>query len=76
MRRIILAVLLGFFVLAPTYLYVYSMGMVAGVARYKRSKQFQLTLYSMYRMGLMDGCTDDEACDLAGLGGGDDGGRR
>ncbi len=35
--------------------YMYAKGAVDGVARYKNSHQFQLTLDSMYRYGLDDG---------------------
>ena len=57
MRRLLLAILLGFFVLAPTYLYVYSAGMNDGVARYQVSKKFRLVLLSMYMFGARDACT-------------------
>lgn len=62
MRRLLLAVLFGFFVLAPTYLYVYDAGMSDGVVRYKRSPQFELTLKSMYSFGVIDGCSHRGAC--------------
>ena len=46
--------------------YTYSRGLEDGVVRYKRSRQFMLTLQSMYRFGVADGCTDDRICDAAG----------
>jgi hypothetical protein len=77
MRRFIVA---GFFVsliLFPLFVATYLRGMADGVERYRHSKQFMLTLYSMYMFGLKDGCTDDAMCDKAGLGGGnDEAGRR
>ena len=42
-------------VLFPIMCYTYYMGGVDGVMRYKKSSQFALTLYSMYRFGVMDG---------------------
>jgi hypothetical protein len=62
MKRLLLAVFLGFIVLAPTYVWVYSAGMSDGVARYKRSPQFELTLKSMYMFGIMDACEHRELC--------------
>ena len=35
--------------------YMYGRGGVDGVTRYQQSKRFALTLYSMYRFGVMDG---------------------
>jgi hypothetical protein len=64
-------------ILVPLFAYTYHRGEVDGVAHYKQSKQFALTLDSMYRFGLMDGCTNDEICDMAGFGMSDDcGGNR
>lgn len=62
MRQFGLAVLFGFFVLAPTYLYVYSVGMSDGVAHYKKSQQFALTLKSMYTFGVIDACIEPSTC--------------
>jgi hypothetical protein len=54
-------------ILFPLSWKVYTQGVADGVARYKRSRQFMLTLESMYRFGVADGCTDDHLCDLAGF---------
>jgi len=62
MKRLLAAVFLGFIVLAPTYLWVYCSGMRDGVARYKESPQFELTLQSMYSFGVTDGCTHPSLC--------------
>jgi hypothetical protein len=35
--------------------YMYVKGGIDGIAMYRRSKSFYLTLYSMYRFGFMDG---------------------
>lgn len=59
MKRYILAGLGIAAILFPLFWYVYSKGMEDGVARYKRSKQFQLTLDSMYRFGLVD-CKEEK----------------
>jgi len=59
MRRFIpLVVALTLFQLAFGF-YIYGKGEVDGVAYYKRSKSFMLTLYSMYMYGVRDGC---DAC--------------
>ena len=76
LRRFISAGFLVAVVLMPLFAYVYVRGVVDGVEHYRHSKQFVLTLEGMYRMGLMDGCTDDHLCDLAGLGAEEEGGRR
>lgn len=60
------AIIFGSLVLLPLAWCLYSRGMQDGVEHYKRSRQFQLTLQSMYRFGVADGCTDDHLCDLAG----------
>lgn len=62
-------------ILCPLMWHVYSRGMVDGVAHYKKSKQFRLTLFSMYRYGVSDGCTDDHICDMYGFLG-EEGGNR
>lgn len=54
MKRYVLASLGIAAILFPLFWYVYSKGMEDGVARYRHSKQFQLTLDSMYRFGLGD----------------------
>lgn len=54
MKRYIVAALLTAGILFPLFGYVYQKGMEDGVTRYKRSKQFELTLQSMYRFGLAD----------------------
>lgn len=76
MRGFIAAIVVGFLILAPTYLYVYNQGAIDGVARYQRSERFKKTLFSMYRFGLMDGCTDDRICDKYGFGNAEEGGHR
>lgn len=55
MRRLIMASLLVALVLCPIFEYVYLKGCQDGVTRYKHSKSFSLTLYSMYLFGLHDG---------------------
>lgn len=67
LRQLILLAVSVAAVLLPLDWYVYWRGGRDEVARYKRSRQFQMTLDSMYRFGLMDGCTDDEKCDKAGF---------
>ena len=62
MKKRLLAVVLGFVILTPTYLWVYRSGMSDGVARYKRSPQFELTLQCMYSFGMTDGCTHPSLC--------------
>lgn len=44
--------------LLPLFGYVYAKGREDGVAAYKQSRSFQLTLDSMYRFGLLDGRRD------------------
>lgn len=62
MKRYLAAVLLTSAILFPLFWYVYQKGMEDGVARYKRSKQFELTLQSMYRFGLAD-CGEEKHVD-------------
>lgn len=57
MKQYLLASLGIAAILLPLFWYVYSKGMEDGVARYKRSKNFEMTLQSMYRFGLAD-CGD------------------
>lgn len=59
MKRYIAAGLLTAAILFPLFWYVYSKGMEDGVTRYKRSKQFELTLQSMFRFGLA-ACEEEE----------------
>lgn len=55
MRRLF-ALSLGIsLVLFPIMCYTYVRGCQDGIARYKKSKQFELTLYSMYKFGFIDG---------------------
>lgn len=54
MKRYLAAVFLTAAILFPLFWYVYQRGAEDGVARYKRSKQFEMTLQSMYRFGLLD----------------------
>jgi hypothetical protein len=42
-------------VLLATHLYIYGSGLTDGKVRYQHSRNFQLTLDSMYRFGLKDG---------------------
>lgn len=76
MRRLLSAILIGIFVIAPSYIYVYIRGGKDMITHYKHSKQFYMTLESMYRFGVMDGCTDDTVCDKYGLFAPDEGGHR
>jgi len=55
MKRYISAGLLTALILFPLFSYTYVKGCQDGIARYKRSKNFMLTLYSMYRFGVQDG---------------------
>ena len=75
MRRFVMAGLLASFVLFPLFAYTYMRGWKDGVAHYRRSDEFAMTLESMYRFGLIDGCTDDEICDAHGIPA-DEGGHR
>lgn len=59
MKRYIKAMFLLAPILFPLFLYVYMKGMEDGVTRYKHSKQFEMTLQSMYRFGLTD-CREDK----------------
>ncbi len=43
-------------ILWPLFAYTYHRGQIDGVARYKHSKQFYITLGSMYHYGTKDGC--------------------
>lgn len=62
MRRFISASFLTALVLFPLFGYTYLRGCTDGVARYQKSRRFALTLYSMYRFGLVDGKTDRINC--------------
>ena len=62
MKRFIAAAALTSLVLFPLFGYVYFQGMIDGVARYRGSRQFQLTLFSMYRFGVLDACADHDLC--------------
>jgi len=55
MKHYISAGLLTALILFPLFDYTYVKGCQDGVARYKRSKNFMLTLYSMYMFGVRDG---------------------
>jgi hypothetical protein len=55
MKRYIFPSLLTALILFPLFGYTYVRGCQDGVVRYKRSKNFMLTLYSMYMMGFRDG---------------------
>lgn len=55
MKRYIVAGLYLSIILFPLFCYTYVKGMADGVARYKTSKNFYMTLYSMYRYGVIDG---------------------
>lgn len=59
MKRYLTAALLTSAILFPLFWYVYQKGAEDGVVRYKRSKQFEMTLQSMYRFGLLD-CEEDK----------------
>jgi hypothetical protein len=56
MKRFLFGVIFGIIILSPTYLYVYSKGMVDGVAHYRRSDNFKLTLFSMFVAGVHEAC--------------------
>lgn len=66
MKRYLLASLGIAAILFPLFWYVYSKGMEDGVTRYKRSKNFELTLQSMFLYGLGDGivrcCNNEFTC--------------
>lgn len=62
MIRFIKASLLVLLVLFPLFGYTFLKGAEWGVDRYRHSRQFFLTLYSMYMYGLSDGCTDPKTC--------------
>lgn len=66
MKRYITAGLLTAAILFPLFAYTYKQGMNDGVARYKRSKNFELTLQSMYFFGrgdaVVDCCNHDIIC--------------
>ncbi len=49
-------------ILFPLFSYIYVRGCVDGVVRYQRSRRFALTLYSMYRYGVLDGCRGGSIC--------------
>ena len=55
MRRLIVLFVTTTFLLLPLCFYMYGKGEMDGVEHYKHSKQFQLTLYSMYMFGARDG---------------------
>lgn len=59
MKHYIKAGLLTAAILFPLFWYVYQKGMEDGVARYKRSAQFQLTLDSMFNFGLQE-CREEK----------------
>lgn len=59
MKRYLAAAFLTSVILFPLFWYVYQKGAEDGVVRYKRSKQFEMTLQSMYRFGLAD-CGEDK----------------
>lgn len=65
-KRYVVAGLLTAAVLFPLFWYVYARGLEDGVARYKRSKQFELTLQSAAYFGLGDGivrcCNKEITC--------------
>lgn len=63
MKRFIGLVVAVSVVLFPLFAYTYVRGCVDGVARYQRSNRFALTLYSMYRYGVMDGCRGGNICE-------------
>lgn len=63
MRRFIVASLLVSLVLFPLFGYTYLKGCQDGIARYKQSKNFMLTLYSMYLFGVGDGCKGGSICE-------------
>lgn len=42
--------------------YMYGKGSIDGIARYRQSKNFMLTLYSMYVYGLRDACDASLRC--------------
>lgn len=52
MKRYIAAAFLTAAILFPLFGYVYHKGMEDGVARYKRSKNFEMALQSMFKFGL------------------------
>lgn len=62
MKRFIVAGLLLSLVLFPIFGYVYARGMTDGVDRYRDSRQFKMTLLSMYMFGVQDGCTMPTVC--------------
>ena len=62
MKRFILGVIFGVIILSPTYLYVYSKGMVDGVTYYKHSIKFKLTLFSMFVAGVHEACRHPYTC--------------
>ena len=59
MKRYLLAAFLTALILFPLFWYVYAKGVEDGVAHYKRSRQFELTLQSMFQQGKA-ACGEDE----------------
>ncbi len=59
MKRRVMAGFLSTIILFPLFWYVYSKGIEDGVTRYKHSRQFELTLQSMYHFGLAD-CEEEK----------------
>jgi len=62
MRRFVAASFLSTLVLFPLFGYVYVRGEIDGIARYRDSRQFALTLLSMYQYGVWDACKDRHLC--------------
>ena len=63
MRRFISAGLGVSLVLLPLMCYTYAKGCEDGVAQYKRSQNFVMTLFSMYVFGVQDACLHPHTCD-------------
>jgi hypothetical protein len=61
MRRFIVLALANVVILFPLFTYTYLKGGIDGVARYQHSRQFALTLYSMYMFGVREGHNACEA---------------
>jgi hypothetical protein len=55
MRRFIIGGLLVALIVFPLSAYVFLKGAAWGVERYRHSRQFNMTLFSMYMFGIHDG---------------------
>jgi hypothetical protein len=62
-RRLVVAGLLVALIVFPLSAYVFLKGMEYGVARYKSSTQFKMTLFSIYTMGFWDACDHPKLCE-------------